>query len=171
MRKHHWTLTALLLGALNLQAADLKPGVVGEYFSTKAGLQDDDMPAGKKPFFVQVDKQIKIPENNNNFNGSKLDDQFFVRWNGFIRIDKAGEYQFTTESDDGSRLYIKGERVVDNWGPHSMTKKSGKVTLEAGDHPIKVAFEEGGGGAGCIVYWTPPGGKQTAVPAKASTTM
>ncbi|MFT5131432.1 MAG: hypothetical protein ACI8W8_005068, partial [Rhodothermales bacterium] len=50
---------------------------------------------------------------------------------------------------------------------HSFTKKSATVELTAGEHTVLVAFAEGGGGAACQLWWTPPGGKESIVPAKA----
>ena len=37
---------------------------------------------------------------------------------GFIRIDIPGDYDIRSESDDGSIIWIAGERVVDNDGSH-----------------------------------------------------
>ena len=56
-------------------------------------------------------------------------DHFSGEWSGKIKIDKAGEYTFATISDDGSRLFINGKQVVDNWGLHGNRKRTGKVEL------------------------------------------
>ena len=142
------------------------PGLIGEYFQLKEALGDEfEIPVGQKPWLVRADKQINFAEASADFYGSKLANNFMVRWSGSLAIGKGGEYRFYTFSDDGSRLYINDELVVDNWGPHSMTKKTGKIALTAGSHSIRVIYQEGGGGAGCIVGWTPPGGKESLLPA------
>jgi hypothetical protein len=41
----------------------------------------------------------------------------------------AGEYEFTLGSDDGSRLWIDDELVIDNWGDHWYTEKSFRKTF------------------------------------------
>lgn len=58
----------------------------------------------------------------------------------------AGAYEFFTTSDDGSRLYIDGELVVDNDGLHSPGTVIGLRTLSAGSHSLRVEFFEKGGG-------------------------
>ena len=149
-----------------ISADDLQSGLVGEYFSLEKGLGDADQPPSQaKPFYVRIDKQVNFADAGQEFHGTKLADHFCVRWTGVIQIEKAGNYSFYTYSDDGSRLYINDKLVVENWGPHGMTKKSGEVELTAGRHEILIAFEEISGGAGCIVGWTPPGGKEEVLPA------
>ena len=69
-------------------------------------------------------------------------------WTGQIEITTAGNYTFTTRSDDGSVLFINGQEVVDNNNFQGMTNRSGTVFLAAGMHDISIGFYEGGGGAG-----------------------
>ncbi len=59
-------------------------------------------------------------------------DNTAIEFEGFLQIDKKGEYLFTLASDDGSRLLIDGNQVVDVDGVHPTTERSGKVELEPG---------------------------------------
>lgn len=63
-----------------------------------------------------------------------------------LNVPTAGDYEFMTNSDDGSRLYIDGILVVDNDGLHGPTVQINTVTLSAGSHPLRVEFFEKGGG-------------------------
>jgi len=56
-------------------------------------------------------------------------------------------------SDDGSRLWINGKMIVDNWGLHGNRKRSGKVELSVGYHDFKATHFENAGGASMIVKW------------------
>ena len=67
---------------------------------------------------------------------------------GTITIPKDGKYRFYLSSDDGSKLYINGNLVVDNDGDHGVLTKSNSVTLEKGKQRIRVEWFNGGGG-----YW------------------
>src|SRR5688572_11881409 len=116
------------------QAAELEPGLVAEYFDGIAALPAS---LSKPPFLVRVEKQVNYGDVSGDFYGSKLESNFYVRWTGTLRVEKAGMYGFFTTSDDGSRLSIGGKVVVDNGGQHPMTDKSGKAELAAGDHEIK----------------------------------
>jgi hypothetical protein len=51
-------------------------------------------------------------------------------------VPTAGEYGFSTESDDGSMLYVGGTLVVDNDHNHAMTAKGGALELSAGGHGL-----------------------------------
>jgi alpha-tubulin suppressor-like RCC1 family protein len=55
----------------------------------------------------------------------------------------AGEYEFTLGSDDGSRLWIDGELVIDNWGDHWYTEKSFRKTFTSdGYHRFRIDYYE-----------------------------
>jgi putative heme-binding domain-containing protein len=75
-------------------------------------------------------------------------DAFALRFTGFLKIEKTGDYQFYLSSDDGSRLYIDQKLVIDHDGLHGMSEKVGKVHLSAGPHSIVVTYFDNGGGDG-----------------------
>ncbi len=147
------------------QQSNANAGLVGEYFEGLNNLPESKPDA--KPVMVRVDKQVNFSEVGGDFYGSKLSDNFAVRWTGVLRAPKDGSYGFSTESDDGSRLWIDGKLIVDNGGPHAFERKDGKAELTAGDHEIKIEFFDSGGGAGCIARWKPPGGGEQPIPTTA----
>ncbi|HWP47365.1 MAG TPA: PA14 domain-containing protein, partial [Candidatus Limnocylindrales bacterium] len=79
--------------------------------------------------------------------------RFSVRWEGYIEVRKSGEYQFRLESDDGSRLYIREQLVVDNAGGMGLQKAMGDVSLDPGLHPVRVEYVQGGGLLKIEVKW------------------
>jgi len=70
---------------------------------------------------------------------------FGVRFTTYLKITKPGQYQFYLGSDDGSRLTIGDDVVVDNGGIHPHSVKAGKKVLDVGFHPITVDYFQGGG--------------------------
>jgi len=72
-------------------------------------------------------------------------DRYIIRWTGFINITTPGTYFFDTESDDGSRLYIDGNLIVDNDGFHGRVRRDGQATLSAGCHAVEIQFSEATG--------------------------
>ena len=74
---------------------------------------------------------------------------FSVRWTGSITPLVSGDYTFTLASDDGSRLWVGGDLIVNFWSDHALgTRSSAPVSLEAGQaYGIKVEFYENGGDA------------------------
>ena len=98
-------------------------------------------------------------------NGRK--DDIAVEFTGFIEVPRDGAYTFTTNSDDGSALYIGNTLVVNNDGGHAMVKQSCTIPLLAGKHRFKVTFFQGNGPAGLIVSWSGPDFGEQTIPASA----
>ncbi len=91
-------------------------------------------------------------------------DNFGFRFDGYIEITKAGEYTFYTSSDDGSTLVINGNEVVNNDGLHGNRERSGKISLSAGHHSIRVRFFEKTGGEVLTVKYAGPGISKQSIP-------
>ncbi len=87
-----------------------------------------------------------------------------MRWMGRIYIEQGGTYAFGLSSDDGSRLWIDGQLVVDNWGLHGAGWKEGRVDLAPGWHTLRIDYIDNGGSHWFEWQWTPPGGRSTPVP-------
>jgi mono/diheme cytochrome c family protein len=62
-----------------------------------------------------------------------------LRFEGFLQINRAGEYTFHLTSDDGSRLYLDEALVIDNDGVHAPETKSQRIELTKGMHRMVVA--------------------------------
>jgi hypothetical protein len=67
-------------------------------------------------------------------------DNFSVRWTGAFPFD-TGRYRFTTMSDDGVRVYVDDQIVIDAWRPMRGTR-TGLVTLTQGQHTVRVEYFE-----------------------------
>ncbi|UCG27930.1 MAG: alpha-L-fucosidase [Bacteroidales bacterium] len=89
---------------------------------------------------------------------------FGIVFSGKIKISEPGEYLFYTESDDGSRLYVNGEMIVDNDGLHGMEEKAGRITLKEGNHDIRITYFEAGGGNGIRVFMESPEMEKQEIP-------
>jgi len=160
-------LVALYAGSAIAQD-ELKPGLIGEFYSMPDAVEDyPTIAADKKPTLRRVDKTIDVNCGGDAWPGTSLDEQFYIRWTGVIKIAKDGKYKLYTESDDGSRVFIDGKQVVDNGGLHAMEEKEGEVELKAGNHDIKVEFFENGGEAGCKLSWSGEGVEKQIIPASA----
>jgi alpha-L-rhamnosidase len=95
-------------------------------------------------------------------------DQFGLIFEGKIKITKPGSYDFFVLSNDGSRLFIDNNLVVDNDGAHSAdSEKSGKIMLTEGLHPVKLQYFQAGGGMFLNVLYAGPGVDKQKVPATA----
>ena len=136
-------------------AADLQPGLKGEYFQLTNAVTDFPKLEGLKPLLVRIDQKIEFRSTGASFPGTLLTNQFAIRWSGKIRIPANSTYTFFLESDDGSRLIIDGKEVIENGGLHSMEEIPGTIILTAGDHDVRIEYyeNENDGGAGCVLSW------------------
>jgi beta-glucosidase len=82
------------------------------------------------------------------------EDNFSVRWTGRLTPVKSGLYVLALRSDDGSRLYLDGKLVVDNWGDHGPTLKTNEIALEAGRaYDLRLEHYESIIGASVELLW------------------
>ena len=79
---------------------------------------------------------------NISIENARLEDHFGYDYRTMIKIPKKGVYRFYTFSDDGSKLFIDGQEVVDNDGGHSARRREGKVALDEGFHELRVLYFE-----------------------------
>lgn len=78
-------------------------------------------------------------------------DHFSARWDGCLRVDRDGVARFALGSDDGSRLFVDGRKLIDAWQPHSMTFSAATMPLEKGTHWMRVEYQEQSGTASVLL--------------------
>jgi len=81
---------------------------------------------------------------------------FGFRYSAYLKVPRRGLYQFALTSDDGSRLAVDGETLIDNDGLHGAKEKTGVTALDAGLHSIQVEFFQAGGDMNLRVHWSGP---------------
>lgn len=92
-------------------------------------------------------------------------DTFSARWEGKVKGVEAGSYQFQTVSDDGVRLWINNQLVIDNWTNHTATTNtSANISLTAGQVvSLKMEYYDNTGSAQIKLSWKRPGQTTFAV--------
>ncbi len=73
------------------------------------------------------------------------EEQYGIRFEGFLEVVEDGEYEFRLGSDDGSVLRIAGATVVDHDGLHAYVERSVRVKMKRGVYPFVLDFFEQGG--------------------------
>src|SRR5439155_23157323 len=90
--------------------------------------------------------------------------QYGMQWIGYVFPPAPATYTFYTSSDDGSKLYVGGQLVVNNDGLHSAQERSGTIILDQGWHAIKVGYIQGGGNGSLLVSYSSPSLAKQAIP-------
>lgn len=109
-----------------------------------------------EPIGEDISLDVDYASTNGVFMNSGRADNVGAVFEGYFQALFPGVYTFTTSSDDGSKLYVAGQEVVDNDGLHGMQRAGGTIALDAGWHPIRIEFFERGGGAGLIATASGP---------------
>jgi len=98
------------------------------------------------PIYTANYQDINFVWNGGSPSASVPVDQFSCR---FTKLQNypAGSKTFTVTADDGVRLYIDGELVIDKWKDQGSTTYTATKNLTAGAHEIKIEYYEAFGGA------------------------
>jgi hypothetical protein len=86
---------------------------------------------------------------------SQYGNQYAATFSGRLQIDADGIYIFRLTSEDGSKLYIGSELVVNKGGLGESTGV-GKTELKAGSHPVRLEYFRNGGGGGITLFYEGP---------------
>jgi hypothetical protein len=87
-----------------------------------------------------------------------------VSYEGYLKIPANVIYTFYVSSDDGSKLWLDGEEVVDNDGLHGKEEKSGKVLLKKGYHRFRLAWFNAAGDSGLGLEYSEGVGEKKPLP-------
>jgi uncharacterized protein YraI len=94
-------------------------------------------------------------------------DNFSVRWTRSMVLNP-GRYRFTTSTDDGVRLWVNNQLIIDRWYNQALSNGNGEVELYGGPVSIKMEYFDSTGGAQANLSWTqltvPPTGGPTNNP-------
>jgi hypothetical protein len=74
---------------------------------------------------------------------TKRNEWFAIDYTGKFWIADPGTYRFSLLSDDGSKLYIDDQIIIDNDGVHAPLEKIGMADLEGGLHRMRLSYFQG----------------------------
>lgn len=81
-------------------------------------------------------------------------DNFSVRWSGYVNVTTAGNYYFSTVSDEGTRLVVDGIQLIDNWRDQTVTTTNAPaINLSVGLHKIALEYYDRTGPAEVHLRW------------------
>jgi beta-glucosidase len=120
-------------------------GLRGEYFASS------DFTGA--PVTTRVDRQVNFnwgPQRPNWLPPAG----FSVRWTGQITPAKSGEYMLVGRCDDGMRVWLDGELVIDDWSQHAARISATQRRLEADRrYNLKIEYYDVGGECAAQFGW------------------
>ena len=132
-----------------------KPGLKYKYFEGNWDIIPD---------FNSLKPVLEGESPNISLDVRKQNEFFGMTFDGYIKIEKTNVYTFSTDSDDGSRLYIDQQPVVDNDGLHGNQTERGVIALAEGYHFLRIDYFNKTGGMDLKVYIQSSGLKNQPVP-------
>ncbi|MDY6989892.1 MAG: PA14 domain-containing protein [Thermodesulfobacteriota bacterium] len=111
--------------------------------------------------FTRQDDRIDFAWGEGSPHESIENDTFSIEWTGEISVASDGVVPFFIESDDGVRLFVDEELIIDDWNRHAPAWNMGEKYLTAGPHTVKLQYFEYTCGAMVRLCWYH---KRTLVP-------
>ncbi|HEX5112020.1 MAG TPA: family 16 glycoside hydrolase [Saprospiraceae bacterium] len=142
---------------------DLLPGLIVEVWTNQTGFKTmPTIPPNKRSNQAGIIQDLHNIDNNA-FGG--LEEDFVMISKGYLYAEKDTTAAFRIWSDDGSKVTIDGQLIIDNDGMHGTEEKHATVHLQKGYHPITIDFIQGKGGRFLSLEWKPAGANTwTGVP-------
>jgi beta-glucosidase len=110
------------------------------------------------PVLTQADSAVSFDWGGQSPGSGVPTTNWSASWSGTITPPTTGQYTFSLDSDDGSRLYIGGNLLIDDWRDQAGGAVTATVNLTAGQAvPIKVEYYQAGGDSHLHLGWQPPG--------------
>tara|TARA_R110002050_G_scaffold204522_4_gene340155 strand:- start:71891 stop:74548 length:2658 start_codon:yes stop_codon:yes gene_type:complete len=120
-------------------------GLKGEYFNNRH-LEGE-------PALTRIDTDLEFDWPWSPGNGVN-DDDFSIRWTGFITSEKSFEGWLGLSSDDGIRMWVDDQLVIDNWTKGSTNMVTTSKKIDAGKkYKVRIEMWEGGWGARAHLRW------------------
>lgn len=134
-----------------LSTPDGKPGLSAEFYANDS--------LGGTPAAVRTDSEIHFSFGRTAEPAPGIPAvQFSSRWKGKIKAPVSGDYKLQITGDDGYRLYIDNELIIDKWQRQFMTTTEATHSFKAGEAKnITIEYFNGRYGGMIDLSWHIPG--------------
>lgn len=153
------TSAIILAGAyLRTGGANSQPGLIAEYFANTN--------LSGNAALKRVDPAVRFEWNSVSPGPGVPAQNFSVRWSGELVPPVDGDYRLGMDTDGGSRIFLDGKKIIDDWAPHGERTMTTLVHLQAGHaYAIRMEYFHYGWDSAARLLWLPPNLIQEAVDA------
>ncbi|MEY4381240.1 MAG: hypothetical protein RJA92_620 [Bacteroidota bacterium] len=121
-------------------------GLLASYFN---GIEFSNNPTVQR-----IDKTVNFHWTISTPDNSIVPEFFCAKWTGNIHAPQTGTFKIGLEGNDGYKLYINNELVIDKWQKQSYHTELVDYNFTAGtDYPVRVEFKEPNGNATIKLIW------------------
>ena len=117
--------------------------------------------------FERVDPQVDFYWGSGSPDPGMAYNQYAVIWDGEVEAPYSGTYSFTTTTDDGVRLWVNGQLIIDHWQDQEAATFTGNIALTAWQRvPIRLEYYEQGVYAEARLEWSSGSQEQVVIPSQ-----
>ena len=134
----------------------LGDGLIGEYYNDT---EFSDLA------LTRTDSAIDFNWGDNSPDDLINPNRFSVSWQGGIEAEYSETYTFTTRSDDGTRLWVNNQLLIDSWTGNGYRQNTGEISLTAGEtYDIRLDYFDYQGSANAQLLWSSSNQTQEIIP-------
>lgn len=146
--------------------------LAAEIYDIPRGTRTVEILRDMDPIKILSADNINVPEQDFSAGFPSMPDLqewFGVRYRGTLIIEESGRHNFKMLADDGAKLFISNQLIIDADGIHPAVKKKGSIYLDTGHYDIEVLYFQGPKyQLGLQLFWMPPGAsRMSIIPASA----
>ncbi|HWC59013.1 MAG TPA: PA14 domain-containing protein, partial [Verrucomicrobiae bacterium] len=135
---------------VNSSALGHGTGLLGEYFSN----QSKTFTNPPTPTLTRTDAVVNFDWGAGSPAPEISADNFTVRWTGSVQPLVSDTYTFYTMTDDGCRLWINNQQIINNWRARGASEQTGTFTMIGQQrYNIRLEYYETQGNAKASLSW------------------
>jgi hypothetical protein len=136
-------------------------GLLGSYYSSQFNTNAFD----GSPTLVRTDVVVDFDWGFGSPDPAISADYFTIRWTGMVQPQFSETYRFYTTTDDGVRLWVNNQLLIDKWINEAATEWSGTIALIANQtYSIRMDYYEYNGHASAQLSWASPSTTKAVIP-------
>ena len=148
-----------LASFVNSSSVGTGAGLTGAYYANQ------NQTFNGSPTLVRVDPVINFDWSNAGPDPSIGQANYTVRWTGSVQPQFGETYTFYASADDGVRLWVNGQELVDAWVTEGTTTYQGSITLRGQQlYNLQMDYFQGCCGAVAKLQWSSPSTPLVTIP-------
>ena len=151
---------------INSAAVGNGTGLLGEYWTETSSSAFTNADFATAPTLTRVDTNVDFNWGAGPPAPGISATDFTARWTGAVVPQFNETYTFYTTTDDGTRLWVNGQLLVNEWVDQAATEWSGTIALQAQQrYNLRMDYYQNGGNASATLAWSSPSTAQAIIPA------
>ena len=141
-------------------------GLLGQYYTNSSTTYTNSNNFNPTNLFLtRIDPAIDFVWGGTNLPPNLSNGLYTVRWTGQVQPQFSEPYVFAVSSDDGCRLWVNDQLLINKWQGQSETTWTNAIALQAGTrYDLRLDYLQGGGSAQAHLSWYSPSQPKEIIP-------